>query len=190
MKVFNAISILSSVLLLSCSAQKEESKANHAEYPISGVAFSKVQVNDNFWLPKIEINRTATIPASFEKCEETGRLENFLIAGGKMEGKVRGNMAFDDTDVYKIIEGAAYSMTTIPDVKLDSYVDSLIGIISTGQEEDGYLTTWKTIDPTNSPAEWCPPGERWEGLAEEVLALLPQRTRGTHTHGEAPPRSP
>ena len=165
MKVFNAISILSSVLLLSCSAQKEESKANHAEYPISGVAFSKVQVNDNFWLPKIEINRTATIPASFEKCEETGRLENFLIAGGKMEGKVRGNMAFDDTDVYKIIEGAAYSMTTIPDVNLDSYVDSLIGIISIGQEEDGYLTTWKTIDPTNSPAEWCPPGERWEGLA-------------------------
>jgi len=165
MKVFNAISILSSVLLLSCSAQKEESKAKHAEYPISGVAFSKVQVNDNFWLPKIEINRTATIPASFEKCEETGRLENFLIAGGKMEGKVRGNMAFDDTDVYKIIEGAAYSMTTIPDVKLDSYVDSLIGIISIGQEEDGYLTTWKTIDPTNSPAEWCPPGERWEGLA-------------------------
>ena len=165
MKVFNAISILSSVLLLSCSAQKEESKANHAEYPISGVAFSKVQVNDNFWLPKIEINRTATIPASFEKCEEAGRLENFLIAGGKMEGKVRGNMAFDDTDVYKIIEGAAYSMTTIPDVNLDSYVDSLIGIISIGQEEDGYLTTWKTIDPTNSPAEWCPPGERWEGLA-------------------------
>ena len=165
MKVFNAISILSSVLLLSCSAQKEESKAKHAEYPISGVAFSKVQVNDNFWLPKIEINRTATIPASFEKCEETGRLENFLIAGGKMEGKVRGNMAFDDTDVYKIIEGAAYSMTTIPDVNLDSYVDSLIGIISIGQEEDGYLTTWKTIDPTNSPAEWCPPGERWEGLA-------------------------
>jgi DUF1680 family protein len=165
MKVFNAISILSSVLLLSCSTQKEETKANHAEYPISGVAFSKVQLNDNFWLPKIEINRTATIPASFEKCEETGRLENFLIAGGKMEGEVRGDMPFDDTDVYKIIEGAAYSMTTIPDVKLDSYVDSLIGIISIGQEEDGYLTTWKTIDPTNSPAEWCPPGERWEGLA-------------------------
>lgn len=165
MKVFNAISILSSVLLLSCSTQKEETKANHAEYPISGVAFSKVQLYDNFWLTKIEINRTATIPASFEKCEETGRLENFLIAGGKMEGKVRGDMPFDDTDVYKIIEGAAYSMTTIPDVKLDSYVDSLIGIISSGQEEDGYLTTWKTIDPTHSPAEWCPPGERWEGLA-------------------------
>ena len=86
------------------------------------VITSKVQVNDNFWLPKIETNRTATIPASFKKCEETGRLENFLIAGGKMEGEVRGDMPFDDTDVYKIIEGASYSMTTIPDPKLDAYV--------------------------------------------------------------------
>ena len=93
-----------------------------------------------------------------------GRLENFLIAGGKMEGKVRGDMPFDDTDVYKIIEGAAYSMTTIPDSKLDAYVDSLIEIIAIGQEKDGYLTTWKTIDPTHSPAHWGPHCERWEGL--------------------------
>ncbi|WP_297094810.1 glycoside hydrolase family 127 protein [uncultured Draconibacterium sp.] len=149
----------------SCSTQPKETKPEHAEYPINGVSFSDVQVNDIFWLPKIETNRKATIPASFQKCEETGRLENFLIAGGKMEGTVRGDMPFDDTDVYKIIEGAAYSMTTIPDPKLDAYVDSLIEIISIGQAEDGYLTTWKIIDPTHSPAEWCPPGERWEGLA-------------------------
>ncbi|WP_321370036.1 glycoside hydrolase family 127 protein [uncultured Draconibacterium sp.] len=158
-----AISAL--IFFVSCSTQPKETKPEHAEYPINGVSFSDVQVNDIFWLPKIETNRKATIPASFQKCEETGRLENFLIAGGKMEGTVRGDMPFDDTDVYKIIEGAAYSMTTIPDPKLDAYVDSLIGIIGIGQAEDGYLTTWKIIDPTHSPAEWCPPGERWEGLA-------------------------
>jgi len=93
-----------------------------------------------------------------------GRLDNFLIAGGKMEGGVKGEMPFDDTDVYKIIEGASYSMTTIPDTKLDAYVDSLIDIIATGQEEDGYLTTYKTIDTTKSPAWWCAGGSRWENL--------------------------
>ncbi|AHW59499.1 hypothetical protein SAMN05444285_10366 [Draconibacterium orientale] len=165
MRLTFSVAIIASLFLLSCSTQPKEAKPEHAEYPINGVSFSDVQVNDIFWLPKIETNRKATIPASFQKCEETGRLENFLIAGGKMEGTVRGDMPFDDTDVYKIIEGASYSMTTIPDPKLDAYVDSLIEIIGIGQEEDGYLTTWKTIDPTHSPAEWCPPGERWEGLA-------------------------
>ncbi|MDX8337755.1 glycoside hydrolase family 127 protein [Draconibacterium sp. IB214405] len=165
MRLTFPVAIISLFFIVSCSSQPKETKSEHAEYPINGVSFSDVQVNDIFWLPKIETNRKATIPASFQKCEETGRLENFLIAGGKMEGTVRGDMPFDDTDVYKIIEGAAYSMTTIPDPKLDAYVDSLIEIISIGQEEDGYLTTWKTIDPTHSPAEWCPPGERWEGLA-------------------------
>ncbi len=135
------------------------------EYAIVGVPFNKVQLSDQFWHPKIELNRTVTIPVSFQKCEEEGRLENFLIAGGQMEGQVRGVMPFDDTDVYKIIEGASYSLTTTPDSLLEAYVDSLIQIIALGQEEDGYLTTWKTIDPTHSPAEWCPPGERWEGLA-------------------------
>lgn len=154
------------IFLIACtSAEKEEQDQNSAIYPITAVPFNKVHISDRFWLPKIETNRTVTIPAAFQKCEEMGRLDNFLIAGGKMEGPVKGDMPFDDTDVYKTIEGAAYSMTTFPDPKLDAYVDSLIQIIAIGQEEDGYLTTWKTIDPSHSPApSWCPPGERWEGL--------------------------
>jgi hypothetical protein len=136
-----------------------------SDYPITGVPFNKVHLNDHFWSPKIETNRTVTIPASFAKCEEMGRMDNFLIAGGVMEGKTKGEMPFDDTDVYKIIEGASYSLTTTPDPKLDAYLDSVINMIAIGQEDDGYLTTWKTIDPTVSPAKWCPPGERWEGLA-------------------------
>ncbi len=159
---FIAFSLL---FLASCSATKEEPVKKHAEYPISGIPFNEVQIQDNFWLPKIETNRTATIPASFQKCEEMGRLDNFLIAGGKMEGEVKGEMPFDDTDVYKIIEGASYSMTTIPDPELDAYVDSLIGIIGIGQEEDGYLTTYKTIDTTKAPAGWCPAGGRWQSLS-------------------------
>ncbi|WP_319591961.1 glycoside hydrolase family 127 protein [uncultured Draconibacterium sp.] len=148
-----------------CNQEQQTTKLATADYAIQGVPFNQVKVNDNFWLPKIETNRTVTIPASFAKCEEMGRMDNFLIAGGKMDGAVKGEMAFDDSDVYKIIEGAAYSMTTVPDPELDSYVDSVINLISIGQEEDGYLMTWKTINPDDSPAEWCPPGDRWEHLA-------------------------
>ena len=151
------------LILLSLSACK--SQPEKTDYPIQGVPFNEVKISDHFWLPKIETNRTITIPASFAKCEEMGRMDNFLIAGGKMEGKVKGAMPFDDTDVYKIIEGAAYSMTVTPDPKLDHYVDSIITIIQTGQEADGYLTTYKTIDSTYAPANWCPAGGRWKNLA-------------------------
>lgn len=151
--------ILIVVALASCKKEAEK-----PDYGIQGVPFNEVKLSDQFWMPKIETNRTVTIPASFEKCEEMGRMDNFLIAGGVMEGKTKGAMPFDDTDVYKIIEGAAYSMTVIPDPKLDAYVDSIINIIRIGQEKDGYLTTWKTIDPNVSPAPWCPPGGRWQNL--------------------------
>ena len=160
MKLSNIYLGLLVLALASCTIQPEK-----ADYPIQGVSFNEVKISDQFWLPKIETNRTVTIPASFAKCEEMGRMDNFLIAGGKMEGKVKGAMAFDDTDVYKIIEGAAYSMTVTPDAKLDHYVDSIIDIIKTGQEADGYLTTYKTIDSTYSPANWCPAGGRWKNLA-------------------------
>ncbi|MGQ8338374.1 glycoside hydrolase family 127 protein [Sunxiuqinia sp. A32] len=165
MKILSLSSIILMVAFsLSCSDKIDKEIVNKGAYPIQGVPFSKVQINDNFWLPKIETNRTATIPASFEKCEEMGRMDNFLIAGGKMDGPVKGAMPFDDTDVYKIIEGASYSMTTIPDPKLDAYVDSIIQLIQIGQEEDGYLTTYKTIDSTYAPAQWCPAGGRWANL--------------------------
>jgi len=156
MKLHYFAAILFLLGLNACKNQPEK-----PDYPIHGVPFYEVKINDQFWLPKIETNRTVTIPASFAKCKEMGRMDNFLIAGGKMEGKVKGKMPFDDTDVYKIIEGAAYSMTVTPDPKLDHYVDSIISIIKIGQEADGYLTTYKTIDTTYSPADWCAPAGRW-----------------------------
>ena len=164
MKLKNTLIILGILFLIACTKQKHEHQTEQGFYPITGVSFNEVHINDQFWLPKIEINRTATIPAAFKKCEEMGRLDNFLIAGGKMEGPVKGDMPFDDTDVYKTIEGASYSLTNIPDPKLESYVDSLIEIIATGQEKDGYLTTYKTIDTTHAPAAWCPAGGRWQNL--------------------------
>jgi len=130
------------------------------------VDIGKVRVTDNFWLPKIKTVQTVTIPFAFEKCRDEGRMENFLIAAGQKQGKVCGKMPFDDSDVYKIIEGASYSLISVPDKGLDAYLDSVITVIAAGQESDGYLTTWVTIDPNNPPARWVQKtGRRWTRLA-------------------------
>lgn len=152
--------LFSLILLLSCSK-----KPKLYDYPIKAVDIRNVHLTDNFWLPKIKTVQNTTIQYAFDKCNEEGRMDNFLIAGGKMEGTTRGEMPFDDTDLYKIIEGASYSLISSPDAKLEAYIDSIIDIIATGQEEDGYLTTWRTIDPLHPPAKWVNPGQRWEHLA-------------------------
>jgi len=133
-------------------------------YPIKPVAISKVKITDNFWLPIIKRVQEKTIEYAIQKCTEEGRFENFLIAGGVKKGTVKGKMPFDDSDVYKIIEGASNSLISSPDPKLEVLLDSLIGIIKTGQEKDGYLTTWRTINPAKPPADWVKvdKGVRWE----------------------------
>jgi DUF1680 family protein len=121
-------------------------------------ALNEVSINDNFWTPLIERNRTETIPYAFGKCEETGRIDNFAIAGGLKKGKFTGER-YNDSDVFKIIEGACYSLMETPDPALRSYVDSLVTLIAAAQEDDGYLYTTRTIDTANMA-----PGagrERW-----------------------------
>ena len=131
-------------------------------YPIASVPFTDVRLTDDFWAPRLETNRTVTIPFGFEKSDEEGRIRNFEVAGGLREGDYEGKMPFDDTDVYKLIEGAAYSLQSHPDPELDRFLDGIIGKIAAAQESDGYLTTYKTIDPTKSPAPWLKPGPKWE----------------------------
>jgi uncharacterized protein len=146
------------VFFVHCDGQQH----TYADYPISLVDIKKVELTDNFWLPKIKKVQTTTISFGFEKCVNEGRLENFLIAGGRTHGKVRGKMPFDDTDIYKIIEGASNSLISAPNRELDTYLDSVIAIIKIGQEPDGYITTWFTIDPNNPPASWVQKtGKRW-----------------------------
>lgn len=117
------------------------------DYPYRGVPFTKVKLNDNFWLPKLEVNRTVTIPHSFQKCKETGRIKNFEQAAAR-SGKFCSKYVFDDSDLYKIIEGASYSLHVKYDAKLDAYLDSLISIIGKAQEPDGYLYTARTMGDT------------------------------------------
>jgi DUF1680 family protein len=132
--------------------------AQQADYPVSAVKFTAVQLTDSFWLPRVRTNHSVTIPASFARCESTGRVKNFEMAAAK-EGKFCTKFPFDDTDIYKTIEGASYSMAVTPDKKMDAYVDSLIAIVAKAQEPDGYLYTARTIDPLH-PHDWAGP-ERW-----------------------------
>ncbi|HSA95758.1 MAG TPA: glycoside hydrolase family 127 protein, partial [Acidobacteriota bacterium] len=116
------------------------------DYPITPVPFTAVRLTDAFWAPRIETNRTVTIPAIFRKCEETGRIDNFAIAGGLMKGEYTGER-YNDTDVYKTIEGASYSLMVRPDQELDRYLDGVIAKIAVAQEPDGYLYTPRTASP-------------------------------------------
>jgi DUF1680 family protein len=133
--------------------------AQPKDYAVQAVDFTKVKLTDKFWLPRIETNRLVTIPASFERCENTGRVKNFIMAAQK-SGKFCTRYPFDDTDIYKTIEGASFSLALYPDAKLEKYVDSLITIIGNAQEPDGYLYTARTIDPVNV-GPWVGQ-QRWE----------------------------
>ncbi len=117
-------------------------------YQYTPIPFTNVTINDAFWSPRIETNRTVTIDYDFQKSEETGRLTNFDKAAGRMAGDHEG-IFFNDSDVFKIIEGAAYSLHLHPDRELEHYLDHLIERIAAAQEPDGYLYTARTIAERN-----------------------------------------
>ena len=129
-----------------------------AVYPFQPVPFTHVSIQDDFWSPRIETNQNVTIPYDFHKCEETGRIDNFVKAAGQMEGPHIG-LHFNDSDVYKIIEGAAYALQVLPDPELEAYIDAVIVKIAAAQEDDGYIYTARTIDPDH-PHKMSGP-ERW-----------------------------
>ena len=132
-----------------------------SDYPIHAVPRTDVHITDNFWRPRIEINRSVTIPHIMRQNELTGRVDNFLKAARKMPGEYKGQR-YNDTDVYKIIEAASYSLAAQPNPTLDKQVDNLIAIIAAAQEPDGYLYTPRSVDPEN-PAPGAGP-ERWSYL--------------------------
>ena len=135
--------------------------------PIQEVPFTQVHINDGFWLPRIETNRTVSIPSAFKECEKNGRFDNFAIAGGLKKGEHRGDFSFDDTDPYKVIEGASYSLAVKYDPQLDHYLDSVINIIAAAQEPDGYLTTCVTNKCYRLSGWWG--RSKWEKLNSHEL---------------------
>lgn len=137
-----------------------------SDYAIQPVPFTHVHLTDDFWRPRLETNATVTIPYILQKCREEKRIDNFLAAAGKKKMDKLSDFPFDDTDLYKLIEGASYSLQEKYDPKLDRELDTLIRIIGAAQEPDGYLYTFRTAHVAK-PHEWIG-SKRWE--KEEELS--------------------
>ena len=151
--------ILSSVILTGCNTQKAGEVP--MDYPISSISFTDVKFTDDFWAPRIKTNQEVTIPIALHQCEITGRVDNFRKAAGLTEGYFNTEFPFDDTDIYKILEGASYSIQMFPNPALEAKMDTLITLIQLAQEEDGYLFTPRTAGEPGNLHKWV--GEkRWE----------------------------
>jgi DUF1680 family protein len=161
MRLLRVLLTAGTLILVTFSANAQ--RQTH-DYPVQPVPFTAVRLNDVFWAPRIETNRKVTIPAAFQKCETSGRIDNFERAAKALRGEPHDKKAppypFDDTDLYKVIEGASYVLNVQPDPKLDAYVDGMIAKIAAAQEPDGYIYTTRTIDPENP--------HRWAGKARWV----------------------
>lgn len=153
------------ILFAACTSGTDKQEIGLGE--IRPVSFTDVQFTDHFWLPRMEINRTVSIPSAFHQCEINGRLDNFALAGGLIKGEHQGDFSFDDTDVYKIVEGASYSLAVKYDPLLDTYLDSVITLIAAAQEPDGYLTTCVTNRCERLSGWWGK--NRWEKINSHEL---------------------
>lgn len=170
---------LFSVMLLSCGDRESENKAElpqpiflEQDYPIQPTIFTAVKFEDEFWSKRLKTAKNVTIPFTLEQSEKSGRIRNFRIAAGHEHGEFCTEYPFDDSDVFKILEGASYVLMMEDDPALEARVDSLITLIGEAQEPDGYLYTNRTILKDNAHP-WA--GEkRWElthDLSHELYNL-------------------
>ena len=172
MKTILTSIVLAAAAIMPATAQKTKTLSNG--YPFSQVPFTSVKIAyDSFWGNRLQAARKVTIPLAFSKCETEHRYKNFEMAAYTLQhpghkgldtkewnvSKFMG-FSFDDTDVYKTIEGASYILQTYPDKKLKAYIDSVLDVVAAAQEPDGYLYTARTINPKH-PHNWSG-DKRWE----------------------------
>jgi hypothetical protein len=158
--------VITSLVVLSLTpaggaGAQAEPQALLRDYPVRPVPFTEVKLSDAFWAPRLETNRTVSVPYALKMNEETGRVDNFRKAARLMSGPYKGKR-YNDSDVYKAMEGAAYTLLLHPDPGLEKTLDDLVALIGKAQEPDGYLYTTRTLDPKN-PAPGAGP-ERWSNL--------------------------
>ena len=179
--VINIRKTMATVLIAALATNAfAEGKATDNGYPYSQVPFTAVKITPStFWGDRIKAARETTIPLAFSKCETQNRYSNFTKAAYTLTHPEHAELhtkdydvptfmgfCFDDTDVYKTIEGASYVLQNYPDEKLKAYIDSVITIVGAAQEPDGYLYTARTINPAK-PHQWSGKS-RW--VEEEVLS--------------------
>lgn len=141
------------LLVVAFAAAKATTPNNQKDYPIRPVPFTDVRITDSFWAPRLRTNRQITIPYAFKKCEQTGRIDNFAKAANTMQGKFQGKY-FNDSDVYKVIQAAAYSLQNHHDPQFEKYLDGVIDKIAAAQWKDGYLDTFYTLPTHKTRQRW------------------------------------
>ncbi len=149
--------IVTMVLVFILSGSRWVSHAQNPEIsaPLTAVPFSDIDIQDSFWSPKIKVNREVTLEANLHQCEITHRIRNFAVAAQLEPGKHEG-ARYNDSDVYKVLEGAAYSLKQKRDPKLEERIDRIIDLIAAAQQKDGYINTYFTL---------VKPKERWTDIA-------------------------
>ena len=156
------VSTLIFTLLGISTGRSAESSANSQnDYNVTPVPFSKVNVRDQFWTSRLDTSRLVTIPYAFEQCETTDRISNFEKAAGLCAGGHEG-IYFNDSDVYKVMEGAAYSLQVQPDRMMRLYLDQLIRVLGAAQWEDGYLYTFYSLPDRQPEKLWTNIGSMHE----------------------------
>lgn len=162
------IQLLATTLCL--TAMSMPAAAATADYPIRPVPFTAVRITGGFWQTRQAVNLTITVPYAIKQCEDTGRLTNFDLAAETLRRRAAGETTFqnkpvtiypfDDSDVYKVMEGIAYALHVKPDPALEARLDGWIARIAAAQEPDGYLYTFRTMHPDTPVHEWIAP-QRW-----------------------------
>jgi DUF1680 family protein len=148
-----------------------------ADYPVQPVLFTEVSITGGFWKPKQEINRAVTVPYALQQCEETKRIQNFELAAETLRRRAAGEKLFqnkpltiypfDDSDVFKAVEGAAFALSLRKDPALEARLDGYIAHMAAAQEPDGYLYTFRTMHPDSPAHDWVD-RQRW--LKDPILS--------------------
>ena len=150
--------VLTVVLLLalaSCRTPQRRNEILHDDFSYRPVDFTRVQLKAGFWKSWVETTCKVTIPFAFRKSEETNRINNFKYAAGVEEGRFGSKCGYDDSDVYKVVEGASYALMLEENPELRAYLDTLVAYIAGAQEEDGYLYTAWTLKANDYMDVWC-----------------------------------
>ena len=108
--------------------------------PLSPVTFEKVRLHDRFWAPWQQRQQKVTIPVLFS--HTVSSVENLRRTAHYLAGIPDAKPVpppFLASDLFKSMESAAYSLRVAPDPALEAHLDSLIDLIASAQQPDGYL---------------------------------------------------
>lgn len=109
--------------------------------PLTPVSFENVELTDNFWKPRLVTQKTTLVPFALEKTapavENLRRVGAWLKQGKKQ--KLEPLPRYVASDLFKVMEGAAYLLKSGDDPELERTMDEIIDVIADAQMPDGYL---------------------------------------------------